>query len=403
MPARSAREFLCLMNDDHAHVDDMEWVVKSIARTGGRQGSPDWRTDHVRNMIRDRVHYNETDWRPLRGQEGDTDHMNYGGGHREPSFDVETFTKERSHQVHNIPAKKVPSRPWTCNVKEWRRLQTTGTRQKNIQAAAGTLPAQPRSGKEGQLMRVLVDDPVGKGVLEAVSRETVAKQVAEGLRPSPEEALGPYSRNSGYLKLNTHLTPFYLDNPGECREKCNWGAAYGVDYQGAKPSLVCTNEECFTKKADKGKEAYQAKLDARVQQETEKDEALVEQILENGISQELADMVATALVSSHGHFPPIDGTDGKGRNRDWDFDYYPGTLKRVVELLQLKQTHPLFGLRVGCGAASSEDGAGGDAGGSRGPVAGVLAPPGVNGREGPVQPLSGSLFVTLLLGLLDPC
>ena len=136
----------------------------------------------------------------------------------------------------------------------------------------------------------------------------------------------------------SNRAPFYLDHPGECRKECTWGAAYGVNYRGATPSLVCTNEECFTKKADKGREEYQRKLDVRIQQESEKDQALVEHILEKGISRDLADMVATALVSSHNSgFPPADGSDG---NRDRDFDYYPGTLKRVVELLHLGESTP---------------------------------------------------------------
>jgi len=65
MSVHAARELLCLVAGDHQHDEDMGYVVKSIADTRGRSGMPDWRTDHVRDLIRERIWYNEQVWRPL--------------------------------------------------------------------------------------------------------------------------------------------------------------------------------------------------------------------------------------------------------------------------------------------------------------------------------------------------
>ena len=86
----SAREFLVLQHGDHAHVDDMREIVRSISSFYGRRGIPDWSRRHVRERIYLRVAYNEKEWRPLGPKPAHT----VGGANKEATFDVETFRAE---------------------------------------------------------------------------------------------------------------------------------------------------------------------------------------------------------------------------------------------------------------------------------------------------------------------
>ena len=65
MSITSAREFLVLKHAGHAHLQDMEEVVRQIDNVSGRDGAPDWSRRHVRQRIYERVAYNEKDCRPL--------------------------------------------------------------------------------------------------------------------------------------------------------------------------------------------------------------------------------------------------------------------------------------------------------------------------------------------------
>ena len=229
LSAHAAREFLCLMNDDHAHVDDMAWVVNGIARSSGHTGAPDWRGDNVRRLIRERVaHSNSQNWRGLDASEG----SNAGNGayngdlslYPSPTFDVELFKKENASAVHNLP-KVGGAAAWTCDVREWRKRQAAGTREANRardEEGAGGAPSQ--SGHE--LASVLRLDPVMQAIEEgrevdngSVSTETRAEAV--------EEATAGDQKGEEYRRLNRYLgerLDTLYEQGGVADEE--WGADY---------------------------------------------------------------------------------------------------------------------------------------------------------------------------------
>ena len=149
-----AREFLVLQYDGHAHIEDMQGVVRSISRVFGSRGAPDWTRRHVREQIYLKVAYNQQ-WRPL-GPKPPTHTV--GEANQEATFDVGAFRAEYPDSLHTIPAvsevKSVNyeaqlicdgSRLWTCNVKEWSRRQSRATREANREAAAsGQAPASKK-------------------------------------------------------------------------------------------------------------------------------------------------------------------------------------------------------------------------------------------------------------------
>ncbi len=179
LSAHAAREFLCLMNEDHCHEDDMASVVADIANTHGWQGAPDFRVANVREQIRARVWSNEERWRPLDSQQDSSDltsSYESGGGARQASFDVDEFVMEHPELVHSIPSLKADkARRWTCDAREWRRRQTMATREANAKVAdAGLKPAEIKGDIHQQHAAALALDPV----VRRVSLETAALAAA---------------------------------------------------------------------------------------------------------------------------------------------------------------------------------------------------------------------------------
>ena len=176
-----AREFLVLQNADHAHVGDMQDVVRQIVGTYGRKGAPDWSRRHVRRLIASWVSYNEADFRPL----GPRPIHHAGGAAREATFDTATFAQQLPDTLHTIPAANSlddhyelqcdSSRVWTCAVKEWRLRQTRATREATKESAATGGPAPAASSKsvsrDQQLEQLLAKDPVFKQVVAARAKK----------------------------------------------------------------------------------------------------------------------------------------------------------------------------------------------------------------------------------------
>ena len=181
----AAREFLCLMNEDHCHEAEMAHVVKEIAERGFG-GAPDWRVGNVRRLVRLLVARKfEDGWRPLGASTDDAESYPGSGGSRESTFDLEAFTQEFPNHIHSIPRDRGDSaRPWTCNVKEWRRRQTAATRQENKAVEAGKAPApSPQTPQQERLQKALAADPV---VRQAVKRaeKMAAAPVSEATVPA---------------------------------------------------------------------------------------------------------------------------------------------------------------------------------------------------------------------------
>jgi ParB/RepB/Spo0J family partition protein len=426
----AAREFLCLMNEDHCHTEDMAWVVNSIAGRHAYRGAPDWRAGYVRDLIMDRVCHNEEGWRPLAGPSKEEKHQGFtmAGGLREPSFDVEAFQKEHPQHIHQVPRQEGGQRPWTCLVKEWQRVQTRGTRELNLRLEKGGVTPQPVTEREKRIEQVLARDPLVSAVVQGFSAEK-PKLAAKLKTPEPEDI--PQDKAEAYKKLNRHLEEAYQDLPGpdrleqleaeaeniredldleevltleevakaigsfgartkkeqkakpvdlgslgtrvdkvvnlgrhrgfdaalnkshyqgppayfpdleECLKRCTKGAGYAEEYQGGPVQLHCFNEACWKEKLERGKAAFTKKFLERAREDDARDRELAEAISrsfrlvlhdrELMAMPTLAHLVATALILSGRDFNPF-APDGL-----WEFQYEPGTMARVRELLGLPE------------------------------------------------------------------
>ena len=267
-----AREFLTLQNNDHAHTGDMKRVVDQIANTFGRHGAPDWSRRHVRQLICERVAYNEADFRPL----GPRPKYFVGGSGREAAFDVEAFSAKRPDTLHNIPVEHEPvygedpslrdkgatSRVWTCDVTAWRGLQTRATREANKELAAGggqsaATPAKSVS-RDKQFEQVLANDPVWKRVISSREKPGPYRPVNEEekailgtraeLRDVPGYGEGFWkvlqkgrpSELYDWRRASGGLVPPWFPDLKECQQ-CTIGAAYAKSrshHQPEKPHAL---------------------------------------------------------------------------------------------------------------------------------------------------------------------
>ena len=266
-----AREFLVLQNADHAHVEDMQYVVRDIVGTYGRKGAPDWSRRHVRRLIASGVSHNEADFRPL----GPRPIHHYSGAAREATFDTATFAQQLPDTLHTIPAANSlddhyefqcdSSRVWTCAVKEWRLRQTRATREatKEVEASGGSAPAASSKSvsRDKQFEQLLAKDPVWKHVTAARAKKGPNRPVTDEER----EQLGtraklrevgydeafwkiPQRVNAGdrheWSRLKGGGVPSWFPDIEECKQ-CTIGAAYAKS-RGGYPlrdaTLVCFNQ-----------------------------------------------------------------------------------------------------------------------------------------------------------------
>ena len=425
LAASAAREFLCLMNEDHCHTEDMAWVVNTIAGMKGYHGAPDWRAEHVRENVRERVYQNEQGWRPLVGPSEEEKHnLYFANNRREPSFDAEAFQKEHPQHVHQVPRPGGGTRPWTCLVKEWQRAQTQGTRELNVRLEKGELPPQPVTEREKRIEQVLARDPLVRQVVQGVAvatpkltpkletpesggvpqdkaeayralNERLQEEVDEGaaldfleasasgileelelvdlltveevakaissfaararkeqeaspvdlarITPEQREKLGTRAekvvnlgRHRGFkapLKRERYQgPPAYFPDLEECTQRCTKGATYCEEYQNGRVELHCLNEECWKEKLARGKEAFTRQVQERAGEQDARDRELVRALNIPPLQDApLAHLVATALVISARDFNPF-APDGL-----WEFQYEPGTMARLRELLGLPE------------------------------------------------------------------
>ena len=363
-----AREFLVLQNSDHAHTEDMERVVDQIANTRGRQGAPDWSRRHVRQLICEKVAYNEADFRPL----GPRPQYSPAGAGREATFDVEAFSAERPETLHTIPVEYEPvygeepsvhdkhatSRVWTCGVKAWSGWQTRATREANKEgvAAGGQAAATPAKSvsRDKQLEQLLANDPVWKKI--SVSREKPGP-----VRPvtgEEKEQLGTRAelREAGYQEpafwkvvqkgdpdhvsdrqsdRGGHVPPWFPDLK-EC-QKCTIGAAYATSRGGyplSKPTLCCFNQAHYQEKLQAGEADFKAKLEAQRKGGDRQDHKAVKElaIQLKSLSEDACRSLATALLAAE---PTLDWQHPLG-NFHKEYSYESAATVRVRELLSLE-------------------------------------------------------------------
>ena len=208
VPVRSAREFLCLVTEDHNHLDVMQSIIRRISEVPMGMVA-DWRAANVRRLLWSHISGSRvSEWRRLETGKGF-----YGSSHEQaPKFDVDAFQAELPQKVHHIPGgSKDGSDLWTCGVNQWKKWQDgANTGGKGAGAAVKEKPA-PKG------LRHLVQDPVGKKVLaDAVSEETAAKAIGEELAAqSAESEEGTAmivqhgrAKAEAWQKLNAHLAKF---------------------------------------------------------------------------------------------------------------------------------------------------------------------------------------------------
>ena len=217
----AAREFLCLMGQDHAHTDIMESIIRHIQATH-YGAAPDWRVGNIRVLIQGRVSGSRVaEWRRLEGSKGGF----YGGSHSaySPEFDVAKFKEEFGGWVHAVPqdgsdehyssrpsARKEGSLAWTCKTGPWKKWQD----------AAKAAKPQGKGNKEPpKTQRHLESDPVARKVMpQAVPPETAAQQVAEDLRIQQSQMASSEVHKAdekavAWQKLNKHLANFLAGHP----------------------------------------------------------------------------------------------------------------------------------------------------------------------------------------------
>ena len=362
MAARAAREFLPLQNEDHCHEREMKQAIAEIARMSGYGGGPDWRTHHVRERIRDAVIRNDPDWRPV--DAGDDGYLP-GPTSRAPSFDVAAFKKDHEQSCHTIPRADDKSRVWTCNVKEWRRRQTAGTREANQAAEAQGKPKTTASVSERGGMFSIVQDPVLKAIRkggvvmetargavvsantpEAEGFETTERKLVAGKNSqvSDDEKAALGTRGEKPVDILTKKfhkvleerrngygggVPAYFPDLEECLTKCTWGAGYGTQYRGDKARLYCFNSTHFNEKKARGAEVFKAELEARVKA----DDAL-DLELAKAVSSRLSEVPGLAALLGSVMFDLVGSVKLEApAPPETRWNYLPATMARVAEAL----------------------------------------------------------------------
>ena len=94
--------------------------------------------------------------------------------------------------------------------------------------------------------------------------------------------------------------------------------------------LHCLNEECWKEKLARGEAEFRTKVQEQAQEQDTRDRELAE-ALSRSLDPALAHLVATALVVSARDFNPF------APNGMWEFQYEPGTMARLRELLGLPE------------------------------------------------------------------
>ena len=356
----AAREFLVLQNKDHAHTEDMRWVVDQIVNTWGRSGAPDWSRRHVRELIYDRVAHNEADFRPLGPRPNHYD----AGAAREAAFNVEAFSAERPGTLHTIPAsegyggKYELSRVWTCDVKAWRSRQTKATREANAEAVAagGEGAVAPKSlSRDQQLQQLLARDAVWKKI--SATRETPGPD--RPVTDEEREKLGTRAEfrdvtwNTDFWKILQHaqlhdvrswdsqkggaIPPWFPDLK-EC-QRCSIGAAYAKSqqyYALEKIKLVCFNQEHYQEKLKAGEAEYRAKLDAQKKGVYRQDRETIQEVIRQlqPLSEPARQALAMSLLVAT---PALELQHPLGvYHKEWSYE--SGAAARVREVLGTEET-----------------------------------------------------------------
>ena len=94
--------------------------------------------------------------------------------------------------------------------------------------------------------------------------------------------------------------------------------------------MGCTNEECFKVKLEKGKSAFEKRLDTAKKKEAKAAQAAVKEVQAMILGPETAGILARALVSARDYYPAIEPSGVR------EFAYFPSTVVRVGDLLAIE-------------------------------------------------------------------
>ena len=347
----NAREFLCFVHIEdgqvhHAHLDDIEHVVKRILRPGQEGAPPNWSRRYIRQCISERVADNEANWRPLAPREWK---YPVSGALREPSFDVGEFRQDFPNHQHTVPAEEheryglskwtfEKSRRWTCEVSEWTRRQTRATRERNRATAEGVAELEANLGltdegkskaQDALLEKALANDPVWKSVIKGRSKTGPNRPTtdAESERLGTRATLRVINDKAAFYKelkqgaykhwweqkVGGGVPPWLHDFEDGCLKACASGAAYATspsDYplDRGKTTLCCFNQECYREKLKTGERLFKEAVDIEAAEANSRD-ALLMQALANTLEplpEDAIKGIALALVNAENRFYTVD-------------------------------------------------------------------------------------------------
>ena len=333
----AARELLTLAGPDHQHDREIETAVERADRNYASQKERRITVERIRDAIVQVCAEQPRKWRPLEKIDG------FEGKpvSAPPEFDVETFEADHNSTLHNLP-KLFGGRSvvWTCNGREWMRLQRA--------ARVANPPVPKMDWTMKRWVAVMSKHPLVQQVAPEFSHENPV------FTPEQEEALGPLARfvkGTSSMKFAVPMSggwsspPKYLDQ-SECRSTCDRGALIASEWVGAVPSLHCTNEECFDTKLREGKERFRTRLAKTVDNDDARQARLADRLARmlpdgnfaRGLGQFLIDVVSAEPTA------PIEGR--YGHHEDRDLNYFPKVKRRAAEALGLETGDPARGGRL---------------------------------------------------------
>ena len=344
MSLRSAREFLCLRNDDHCHEDMIALVLLDLGRGeyGERTGAlPDYRLKTVRRSIRGLAggqpahggahgfYDAQRAWRPLQPTSGP-------GGRGAISFDTEAFKTEHPGQVHVLPeGEDSGGTEWTCAVKQWGSWSARATREASRSGSAEG-PATPPSGASSSATpqadsedwwKAVKKDPVVKEVAgkrlramksaKDLTEEDVALLGTRVERPKGETINLPQEAQPKGIELpegaRVASIPFF--DYSQCAS-CTNGASWIFPSQWDNPRtprLVCVNKQEWTDKRSVAMQQWVSWKDTQVRLDYQADALAISRL--SLTDPQDAAVLVWAMLSWFRNSKPVAPMEGNGR--DW--------------------------------------------------------------------------------------
>ena len=351
MSLRAAREFLCLVNDDHSHDDMIAMVLKDLTPGTYQSSPPDYRLKTVRKSIRGLrggvpalfgghgFSDAQRSWRPLEATSGP-------GGRGAISFDAAFFEAEHSSYVHVLPeGDESGGSTWTCAVKQWASWSSRATREANRSPEAGKSSNPPSPGGISgtvfeEWWKAVKRDPIVKAVVgnrlrgmksaKDLTEEDIVLLGTRVERPRGEVIALPREAQPAGVKLANDVrgapVPPMFDF-SKCAT-CIAGASWDIppSYLGTKdatPRLVCTNQQAWLDKRSVGMQQWVNWKTTRMAVDAEADAAAIERL--QGVGLDDAEVLVKAMLPWFARPLPMQplSTTGSGWEERSRHNYWP--------------------------------------------------------------------------------